>query len=158
MKMKSPFLIVILAIVVAMAILTAAHAYNPITDVQQELKWTLGEQALLGTAYKVAGSGDFKTGKRGDSAMLGIFDYRFIKASYGVIRDSDSGSRVGDGFKLGLMANYFLGWFKSPQTDAMKVLSNVNIGPTVTVPLFSDSRPFTHPSVWVEANYLFGGK
>lgn len=133
-----------------------AFAYNPVTDIQDNLKWTLGEQAAIGTAYKVAGSGEFKTGQRGDSAMFGIFDYRFIKMSYGAISNPQDGSRVGDGLKAGLMMNYFLGWFKSPQTDMMKVLNNVNIGPTVTVPLLTDSRPFTHPSVWIEANYQFG--
>jgi hypothetical protein len=133
-----------------------AFAFNPVTDIQDNLKWTLGEQAMLGTAYKIGGSGDFKIGDRGDSAMFGIFDYRFTKISYGVITNPQNGEKVGDGLKGGLMLNYFLGWFKSPQTPAMQLLNNINIGPTVTIPLLSDPQPLKHPSVWIEANYQFG--
>lgn len=135
----------------------AAAAWNPITDVQQNLVWTLGEEAALGTAYKIAGSGPIAIGKRGDSAMLGIFDYRFIKLSYGAISDPDNGSKIGDGLKTGLMLNYFLGWFKSPQTPAMQMLQNINIGPALSFPLLTESRPLKYPSIWVECNYKFGG-
>lgn len=133
-----------------------AAAFNPILDVQDNLRWTLGEQAALGTAYKIGGSGDVKIGQRGDSAMFGIADYRFVKFSYGAIANPDNGEKIGDGFKTGLMLNYFLGWFKSPQTPAMQLLNNINIGPAVTIPLLSDAQPLKHPSVWVEANYQFG--
>ena len=133
-----------------------AFAWNPILDVQQNLKWTLGEEASLGTAYKIGGGGPVKIGQRGDSAMLGIFDYRFTKVSYGAISNPQDGSKIGDGLKVGLMLNYFLNWFQSPQTPAMQVLQNVNIGPTITVPLLTDPQPLKHPSIWVEANYRFG--
>lgn len=133
-----------------------AFAFNPITDVQQNLKWTLGEEAALGTAYKIGGSGAVKIGQRGDSAMLGIFDYRFTKVSYGAISNPQDGSKIGDGLKVGLQLNYFLGWFQSPQTPAMQVLNNVNIGPTITIPLLTDSTPLKHPSIWMECNYRFG--
>lgn len=147
--------IIVVAVIAVLGVLNA-HAFNPITDVQQNLTWTLGEQAELGTAYKIAGSGDFKIGNRGDSAMFGIADYRFLKFSYGAIANPDNGEKIGDGFKTGLMLNYFLGWFKSPQTPAMQVLQNINIGPTVTIPLLSNSTPLKYPSVWIEANYQFG--
>lgn len=136
--------------------LRPAQAFNPITDVQDNLKWTIGDQAQLGTAYKIAGSGPVERGHRGDSATLGIFDYRFIKEGYTVINDPSSGGRLGDGLKTGLELNYFLGWFKSPQTPAMALLNNVNIGPVVTVPLFSVSKPFQAVDLWIEANYQFG--
>ena len=144
--------------ILALACLMArtAHAFNPITDIQQNLVWTLGEQASLGTAYKIGGSGPVAIGKRGDSAMLGVFDYRFTKVSYGAISDPQDGSKIGDGVKLGLKLNYFLNWFQSPQTPAMKMLQNINIGPSITVPLLTDSRPLKYPSIWVEANYQFG--
>lgn len=135
----------------------SAYAWNPVRDVQDNLKWTLGEEASIGTAYKIGGSGPVDIGQRGDSAMLGIFDYRFVKMSYGAITDPQSGSKVGDGLKVGLMLNYFLNWFKSPQTPAMQLLSNVNVGPTITVPLLTESKPLKYPSVWIEANYRFGG-
>lgn len=135
---------------------TPAMAFNPVTDVQDNLKWTLGDQAAMGTAYKIGGSGEVKVGQRGDSVMFGIFDYRFIKESYGAIKNPNDGSKIGDGLKTGFMLNYFLGWFKSPQTPAMQLLNNINIGPTITIPLFSDSKPFQHPSVWLEANFQFG--
>jgi hypothetical protein len=134
----------------------SAQAFNPITDVQDNLKWTLGEEALLGTAYKIGGSGSFNIGQRGDSVMFGIFDYRFIKQSYGAISNPQNGEKVGDGLKTGLMLNYFLNWFKSPQTPAMALLSNVNIGPSITFPLFSEPKPLKYPSIWLEANYRFG--
>lgn len=137
--------------------LRPAAAFNPILDIQDKLVWTLGEEAALGTAYKIAGSGDVKIGQRGDSAMFGIFDYRFIKESYGIIKNTEDGSKLGDGLKTGLKLNYFLGWFKSPQTPAMQLLNNINIGPTITIPVLTDPQPFKHPSVWIEANYQFGG-
>jgi hypothetical protein len=149
--------IAVVAGILAIGATMQALAWNPVTDVQEKLVWTLGQEASLGTAYKVAGSGPVAIGKRGDSAMLGVFDYRFIKVSYGAIRDSESGEKVGDGLKTGLMLNYFLGWFKSPQTPTMQVLQNVNIGPAVSIPLFTESKPFKYPSIWIEGNYKFGG-
>lgn len=132
--------------------LTPAMAWNPIRDVQENLKWTLGEQAALGTAYKLAGGGEYENGKRGDSAMFGIFDYRFLKTSYGAISNPENGSKIGDGIKAGLKLNYFLGWFKSPQTPVMALLNNINIGPTYTVPLLTSPR---NGILWLEANYSF---
>lgn len=154
--MKRVFLS-LFTIVLAISLLkTNALAFNPLTDVQDNLRWTLGEQAALGTAYKIGGSGETKIGQRGDSVMFGIFDYRFIKESYGAISDPQNGNKIGDGLKTGLMLNYFLGWFKSPQTPAMQLLNNINIGPTITIPLLTDPQPLKHPSVWLEANYQFG--
>jgi hypothetical protein len=135
---------------------SSAWGWNPITDVQDNLKWTLGEEVAIGTAYKIGGGGPILVGQRGDSAMLGIFDYRCLKMSYGAISDPQNGSKIGDGLKAGLMLNYFLGWFKSPQTPAMQLLNNINIGPTITIPLLTDSQPLQHPSIWVEANFRFG--
>lgn len=146
----------LLAFVLAFGPWRPAAAFNPITDIRENLQWTLGEQASFGTAYKIGGSGDVAIGNRGDSVMFGIFDYRFFRQSYGVIKDPDSGAKVGDGLKTGLMLNYFLGWFKSPQTPAMQFLNNINIGPTITLPLLTDPQPLKHPSVWLEANYMFG--
>lgn len=155
LKKVMPIFVAMGVLALLVSCLPKAHAFNPVTDVQDNLRWTLGEQASLGTAYKIGGSGDVKVGERGDSVMFGIFDYRFLKESYGVIKDAN-GSNVGDGLKTGLMLNYFLGWFKSPQTPAMQVLNNVNIGPTFTIPVLTDSQPLKHPSVWLEANYQFG--
>lgn len=134
----------------------SAYAFNPVTDVQDNLKWTAGDQAQLGTAYKIAGSGPVETGHRGDSVTIGLFDYRFIKEGYTVINDPASGGRLGDGLKTGLMLNYFLGWFKSPQTPVMQALNNVNIGPVLTVPILSASKPFQAFDLWIEANWQFG--
>jgi hypothetical protein len=148
--------LIIIASLLTIAGAFNAYAFNPITDVQDNLVWTLGQQAALGTAYKIGGSGPVQVGQRGDSAMLGIFDYRFTKVSYGAISNPQDGSKIGDGLKCGLMLNYFLGWFKSPQTPAMQVLNNINIGPTVSIPLLTDAHPLKYPSVWIEANYQFG--
>ena len=156
MKMREPVLIIALAIMAMLAGIQFAFAWNPVTDVQDNLLWTLGEQAQIGTAYKLAGGGTVGNGQRGDSVMLGIFDYRFTKLSYGMISDPQNGSRIGDGLKGGIQLNYFLNWFKSPQTPAMALLKNVNIGPVFTVPLISTSKPFQGGALWLEANYSFG--
>jgi hypothetical protein len=145
------------ALIVVLLLSEAAFSFNPVTDIQDNLKWTIGDEASVGTAYKVAGSGPVKIGQRGDSAFLGIFDYRFIKESYGFIADPQNGGKFGDGLKTGFMLNYFLNWFKSPQTPAMKLLQNINIGPAFTIPLFTESKPLKYPSIWIEANYKFGG-
>jgi len=157
MKMRMPWFIIFLALMASIFGAEKAFAWNPILDIQQNLIWTLGEEAQLGTAYKIGGSGPVAIGQRGDSAMLGIFDYRFLKFSYGAISNPQDGSKIGDGLKTGLMLNYFLGWFKSPQTPAMQMLNNINIGPTVSIPLLTDPHPLKYPSVWIEANYEFSG-
>lgn len=156
MKLRMPLFIIIVAAIAILGVIQSSFAFNPVTDVQENLKWTLGEQAALGTACKIGGSGSVDIGKRADSVMFGIFDYRFVKMSYGAITDPSNGEKVGDGLKGGLMLNYFLGWFKSPQTPAMQLLNNINIGPTITIPLLTDSQPLKHPSIWIEANYMFG--
>ncbi len=151
-----PLWIAVVALIGLIALAMPSHAFNPVTDVQDNLIWTAGSQAQLGTAYKMVGSGPVERGHRGDSLTLGIFDYRFIKEGYTVINDPSSGGRLGDGLKTGLMLNYFLGWFKSPQTPIMQALNNVNVGPVITVPMFSASKPFREVDLWLEANWQFG--
>jgi hypothetical protein len=148
--------IVAVAAILVLGFAGIGHAFNPILDIQTELKWTLGEEAEVGTAYKIAGAGPIPNGQRGDSVMFGIYDYRFLKESYGIISDPQNGERFGDGLKTGLKLNYFLGWFKSPETPAMIFLNKINIGPVYTVPILSTTKPFQGGTLWVEANLQFG--
>jgi len=133
-----------------------AYGWNPVTDVQNNLVWTAGTEVSIGTAYKLGGSGPARNGMRGDSVMFGIFDYRFLSESYGAINDPNGGGKLGDGLKTGLLLNYFLGWFKNPETPVMKALQNVNVGPVITTPILSSDHPFKTIDYWVEANLKFG--
>lgn len=128
-------------------------AFNPVTDIRDHTVWTFGKAAEIGTAVKFAGGGELKSGETASSFLAGIAEYRFLALSYGGTRVNKSNADLIDTAKIGLRLNAFLDWFKNAPTPEMALLRNINIGPSVAMPLLSSP----HVAVWLmDINYQFG--
>jgi hypothetical protein len=153
-KLRLPVLVIALAVIALCAGIQMAFAWNPLTDVRDNLIWTFGKTADAGIAVKVAGAGDLEPGDTATSALAGIADYRFLTISYGGIRVNKNDAKVTDTFKTGLRLTSFFDLFKNPPTQEMSFMKNINIGPAISVPIISRTHPVT---LFLEANYQFGG-
>jgi hypothetical protein len=134
--------------------LQQAAAFNPITDFRENVQWTFGKAAEVGTAVKLAGSGDMKPGDTSTSILAGIADYRWFSFSVGGTRVNQSNADFTDTAKLGLKLTSFFDWFKNPPTPEMSFLRNLNIGPSYAVSMFSSPHGGT---LFLDINYRFGG-
>jgi hypothetical protein len=130
-----------------------AHAWNPITDIRDNVVWTFGKTAEVGEAVKLGGAGTIKNGETTTSMMAGIADYRFLTFSYGGTIVNREDSNFTDSAKIGFKVISFLGWFKNAPTDEMSLLKNVNIGPAFSMPLFRSPHAGT---IFLDVNYTFG--
>lgn len=140
-------------IIVVMFVSSACWAWNPVTDLRENVVWTFGKTAEMGTAMKIAGAGDLKSTELANSALMGIADYRFLTLSYGgTIIDRD-GTQFTDTAKIGFRLNKFFDWFKNPITPEMEFLRNINIGPSFAMPLFTEPHA---GALFVDFNYRFG--
>lgn len=131
-----------------------AFAWNPVTDVRDNLKWTFGQKAEAGIAVKIGGAGDLERGDTATSMLAGIADYRFLAFSYGGIRVNTNDAKVTDSFKVGYKITSFFDLFKNPPTPEMAWMRNVNFGPVMSMPVIARKHPITW---FLEANYSFGG-
>jgi hypothetical protein len=127
-----------------------AFAFNLITDIQQNLQWTLGNQASIGTSINLT------DGKLRYTQMAGVNEYRFLSSWYGISEQKDSSGNafdVQDCFKVGINISYFFSGFTNKPPE---VISNLVIGPDVSTPLFSNfgSRQPIIPGF--DVNYRFG--
>jgi hypothetical protein len=132
-----------------------SFAWNPLEDLRTETIWTFGKKAEVGEAFKLAGSGDLKTGETTTSVLAGIADYRFLSLSYGGTRINQSNKDFTDTLKVGFRLNSFLDWFQNPLTPEMAFLRNVNIGPSFAMSVFGSPRVGT---LFLDINYSFGEK
>lgn len=141
-------IVAMLASGLLLSCLPRAHAFNPITDIRDNLVWTFGKDAQAGRGY------DFSAKKWDDSALAEICTYRFLSLSYGVTF-LDTNSSGTDTLKLGILSNFFFGLFKNQPTPAMAWMENLNIGPSFAIPVFSGSTG--HKGVLLlDMNYRFG--
>lgn len=141
--------------IIALTLLSGtAFAFNPVTDVRDNLKWTLGKTAEAGTAIKLAGAGDLDNGDTTTSVLAGVFDYRWFTFSYGGTKINRANQDFTDTAKIGLRLTSFFDFFKNPPTPEMGFLRNVNIGPSFASPIFSSNRAGT---LFLDFNYQFGG-
>lgn len=131
----------------------AAAAWNPITDVRDNVQWTFGKTAEVGTAIKLAGGTDMEVGTTATSMLAGIFDYRWISFSYGGTRVNKNAENFTDTAKVGLQLTKFFDWFKNPTTPEMAFMRNLNIGPSFSMPIWDTPRVGT---VFLDVNYRFG--
>ena len=154
MKLRLPCLIIVLAFMALVYGTERAFAWNPITDVRDNLIWTFGQKAEAGIAVKLAGAGDLEPGDTATSALAGIADYRFLSFSYGGIVVNKNDAKPTDTFKIGFRLTSFFDLFKNPPTPQMTFLRDVNIGPALSCPVISRTHPVT---LFLEANYAFGG-
>ena len=118
---------------------TNAFAWNPITDVRDNLQWTFGQKAEVGEAVKLAGAGDLDRGDTATSFLAGIADYRFLTFSYGGIRVNRNDAIVTDTFKTGFRLTSFFDLFKNQPTPEMTFMRNLNIGPALSMPVIASN-------------------
>jgi hypothetical protein len=134
--------------------LRPAAAFNPITDFKENVQWTFGKAAEVGTAVKLAGAGDMKPGDTSTSILAGIADYRWFSFAVGGTRVNQSDANFTDTAKLGLKLTSFFDWFKNPPTPEMAFLRNLNVGPSYAISMFSSPHAGT---LFLDVNYRFGG-
>lgn len=131
-----------------------AFAWNPVTDIRDNVVWTFGKTAEIGTAIKLGGAGDLETGDTTTSFLAGIAEYRFLALSYGGTRINKDRAEMTDTCKVGIRLAPILGWFKNPPTPEMAMLKNINVGPSLAFPIFSNP----HTATWFfDFNYEFNG-
>lgn len=129
------------------------YAWNPITDVRDNVVWTFGKTAEVGEAVKIAGGGDLANGETTTSVLAGIADYRWFCLSYGGTRVNHTDQNFTDTAKVGIRLNAFFNWFKNPTTPEMEFLKNLNVGPSYSMSLFSSPHVGT---LFLDINYRFG--
>lgn len=134
--------------------LRPAAAFNLVTDLRDNIQWTFGRQAEVGTAVKLFGAGDLKAGETATSLLAGVADYRWFTFSVGGTRVNQNDANFTDTAKLGLKLTDFLGWFKNPPTPEMAFLKNLNVGPSYAMSMFSSPHTGT---LFLDINYQFGG-
>lgn len=133
---------------------SAAYCWNPITDIRENVIWTFGQQAEVGTAVKLAGNGDLEVGETATSVLAGIADYRFLSIAYGGTRVNRSDANFTDTGKIGLRMTSFFDLFKHPPTPEMAWMRNLNIGPSYAISLFNSPHAGT---LFLDVNFVFGG-
>lgn len=151
MKFRMPFIVIFGLIFGALWLgcEVKAHAFNPITDIQQNVKWTLGQTAQAGEGY------NFSTKTWDASALAEIAEYRFLSFSYGGTQIEANSATATDTFKVGVLSSFFFAWFKNPPPSSMLWMENLNVGPSFAIPLFSGSTG--HKGTFlVDINYKFG--
>ena len=154
MRMKTPVLIIALAVMAVLAAMQAAFAWNPLTDLRDNVVWQFGKQAEAGLAVKLAGAGDLEPGDTATSVLAGIADYRFLTLSYGGIKVNKNDTKITDTAKIGFRITSFFDLFKNPPTAEMAFLRNLNVGPALSMPIISRTHPVT---LFFDVNYAFGG-
>lgn len=131
-----------------------SFAWNPITDVRDNLVWTFGKAGSMGEAIKVGGSdGVGKDGSTYTSLLAGVADYRFLTFKYGVTYINQDTTKPTDTAKIGLKLTSFFAYFKNPITPEMAWLQNVDVGPSFAMSLLNNPHVGT---VLIDANYVFG--
>lgn len=144
----------IIAGMFAIGFIQSAFAWNPLTDIRENTIWTFGKTAEVGEAVKLFGAGNLEPGDTATSMLAGIADYRFLSLSYGGTRINQNDASFTDTAKLGFRLTSFFDLFKNSPTPAMEWMRDLNVGPSVAVPLISRSHPV---AVFLDVNYVFGG-
>lgn len=125
------------------------QAYNPITDVRDNLTWKFGSAAQSGEGY------NFSQKAWDTSALAEVAEYRFLSFSYGLTYLDKNTSTATDTFKVGFLSNFFFNWFKNQPPPSMLWMENLNIGPSYAIPVFS-SNTGHKGTLLLDCNYRFG--
>jgi len=129
--------------------LKSAQAFNPITDVRDNVVWKFGQSAQAGSGY------DFSSKRWDSSALAEIAEYRFLSLSYGATWLDPDSSKATDTVKIGFLSSFFFKMFTNKPTPEMAWMLNLNIGPSYAMPVFSGSTG--HRGVFLlDLNYRFG--
>ena len=145
MKLRSPVLIIALAIMAVCAGLQMAFAFNLWSDIKQQTTFPIGQAASAGTAVNL------KDGSLSASALAEMANYRMFSAWYGGTLLDPSKGGMTDTAKIGLNVGYFLtGFVNQPPL----ILRNLVVGPSVAMSLISTPRVATY---LFDFNFRFGG-
>jgi hypothetical protein len=126
-------------------------AFNPITDIRNNVVWTFGQSAQAGEGY------DFSAKKWDKSALAEIAQYRFLSLSYGATLLDSTSDNATDTVKLGFLSSFFFKLFTHQPTPQMAWMQNLNVGPSFAVPVFSGVTG--HKGVFLlDLNYRFSGQ
>lgn len=145
MKMRMPWLIVVLAVMVIMGFLESGHTFNLWTDIEQQTTFPIGQAASAGTAVNL------KDGSLSASALAELSNYRMFSLWYGGTMLNPSDGKMTDTAKVGINVGYFLtGFVNKPPM----ILTNLVVGPAIAMSLISTPRIATY---LFDFNYRFGG-
>lgn len=150
--MKFRFFWFLIAVVGMVAIWGAerAFAFNPITDIRDNVVWTFGQSAQAGEGY------DFSAKKWDTSALAEIAEYRFLSLSYGATFLDANTQTPTDTIKMGFLSSFFFKMFTHQPTPQMQWMENLNVGPSFAIPVFSGQTG--HKGVFLlDINYRFSG-
>lgn len=135
-------------IVLLMLLAFPAYAYNPITDIEQNTTFPIGQAASAGTAVNL------RTGETSTSMLAEIAVYRNMLAlSYGGTRVNKADANFTDTAKVGLNLSWVFSKFTNQLPAQAQFLKNLNVGPSFAINLIGGPRkgvPF------MDINYVFG--
>lgn len=154
MKLRLPLFVIVIALMVVAALSIPSHAFNLLTDIDQETTWCLGSSAQAGTAVLLRhdDSVNAKAGQFVGSALACVSNYRFLNLSAGgtFIPQPDGALRALDTVKVGLNLAYV---FKNFVNQPPAILNNLIVGPSLLTSVVSTPHVFI-PAV--DINWKFG--
>ena len=122
-----------------------AFAWNPITDIQQNTTFPIGQAASAGTAVNL------RNGDLAASALAQLVNYRMFSGWYGGTFVNKTDASMTDTAKIGINLGYFLASFAN---NPPLILQNLVVGPSFAMSLISTPRVGTP---FFDVNYKFGG-
>lgn len=131
-----------LPVFLALFLTSSVWAYNPITDIEQNTTFPIGQAASAGTAVNL------KNGSLAASALAELVNYRMFSGWYG---GTFINSTMTDTAKVGLNLGYFLAGFANKPPA---ILMNLVVGPSIATSLISTPRVVNY---FLDCNYRFGG-
>lgn len=145
MKLKFFWLLPLIFIATVAFLIQDAHAFNLITDVEQNTTFPIGQAASAGTAVNL------RNGTLAGSALAELSNYRMISLWYGGTYVNSTDKSLTDTAKIGLNLSYFLSSFTNKPPA---ILMNLVVGPSFAMSLISTPRVGTP---FFDVNYRFGG-
>lgn len=122
-----------------------AHAFNLITDIENQATFPIGQAASAGTAINL------RNGTLAASFLAEVANYRMFSAWYGGTYVNKTDNALTDTAKIGLNLGYFLtGFVNKPPV----ILANLVVGPSYAINLITTPRVGTP---FFDVNYRFGG-
>lgn len=153
MKLRSPLFIFVVVAMVLASLAMSAHAFNLLTDIQQQTQWTLGSAVDAGTAVVLRKADAYNAvgGQYVGSALASIANYRMVSVSAGgtFFPQGDGTLKAVDTAKVGLNLSYiFSGFLNQPPA----ILKNLVVGPSVAMSMVSTPHVLVP---LIDINYQF---
>ena len=145
MRNRMLWVFILMGMAAVACLQSVAHAFNLVTDIEQNTTFPIGQAASAGTAVNL------RNGSLSASALAELSNYRMLSFWYGGTMVDPADGRMTDTAKIGLNLGYFLSAFanKPPM-----ILTNLVVGPSFAMSLISTPRAGTP---FFDINYRFGG-